>query len=107
MRILIAALLLAGCAQPPPKPEKPVLMVPGLPGYDRPIVPYKDPTVLLKADPLTGEEVIEHVLVPQVPNAKPLVCFDLPSHHSWQCVYVGDDDGANLITVIPTQEDDL
>lgn len=116
--IILAICALSGCASTAtkspiaPEPvaqEAPIIVkelpdeIPPEPEYRRVEVPYTVPVPLLSTDPLSGSEQYENVEVPERPNERALVCFNLPSRHIWQCVYLFDNGAVDLLVVEPSK----
>ena len=70
--------------------------------YDIPIVPYKQPVLLL--DP-SRDWKAEEVLVPDMPWGFPYVCFRMLKHRAVQCIYRGyDGKQTHALWVLPVGE---
>ena len=67
--------------------------------YDIPLVPYKQPVLLL--DP-SRDWKAEETLVPDEPWGFPYVCFRVQKHRAVQCVYRGyDGQQTHMLWVLP------
>ena len=112
--LILAVLSLLGCVtcakKPHPEPPDLASILKNLPdtsadenpGYDAPITPYTEPTLLLENE--HGWQVAL-IGVPQEPGASPYICFHIKDQRALECLYIDQTDGsAEMVWVLPKKE---